>query len=412
MICCADAILSSKASRKRFKPDLIVHFSHNPVSSTLLKALDEWVDVPMIRFVREGDGQPETTGTATLNTSEEMSETELLFSFHPVVVVPQGAKMVFSSQNRDAMAEVRAADAQWLATWQKAEIQVRKVVSAELEQSQKLTDPHVFYHLSQKIRGFGVMVSNSFPVRDMALFGMYNAGETINRQNTDEHHTLQVPFCGQYVNRGAAGIDGILSTAAGLAFASSGTAGSAGNAGSTGKAGSAGNAGTSGSAGSAGSVGNAIASTYRNAWACFMGDLAFLHDSNALMVLNQLQLPLIVFVINNGGGTIFRMLPVAGHTDIYKDFFETPQQVSIRHLALAHNLAYDRIESLHELLRWTPPPAPDAPLIVELCTDADESMKIRTAIKHAMSDAMNDATHDAMSEPTDDAAKSTNGKEG
>ena len=39
------------------------------------------------------------------------------------------------------------------------------------------------------------------------------------------------------------------------------------------------------------------------------GDLAFLHDSNALLFAKQLKGSLTIFVINNDGGGIFRTSP-------------------------------------------------------------------------------------------------------
>jgi len=159
------------------------------------------------------------------------------------------------------------------------------------------------------------MLSNSFPVRDMALFGKSKPG--------------------QFVNRGAAGIDGISSTALGIALSG------------------------------------------KQPTLCLTGDLAFLHDSNALLSLKNSEVPLVIVIINNGGGTIFRMLPIHDRKEFYDTYFETPQDVNISDLAAAHKLQYQKINSLDELIGFDLNEQKDFPLILECITDADESMKLR-----------------------------------
>jgi 2-succinyl-5-enolpyruvyl-6-hydroxy-3-cyclohexene-1-carboxylate synthase len=72
-----------------------------------------------------------------------------------------------------------------------------------------------------------------------------------------------------YANRGVSGIDGNLSTAAGMAEGR------------------------------------------RPARLAVLGDLALFHDLNALSLCRGL--PLVLVVVNNGGGAIFGQLPQAGH---------------------------------------------------------------------------------------------------
>ena len=57
----------------------------------------------------------------------------------------------------------------------------------------------------------------------------------------------------------------------------------------------------------------------------------FLHDSNALLKLQEVEETLIIIVLNNGGGTIFKMLPINEHNNEFCDYFETPHNVSILH---------------------------------------------------------------------------------
>jgi 2-succinyl-5-enolpyruvyl-6-hydroxy-3-cyclohexene-1-carboxylate synthase len=75
-----------------------------------------------------------------------------------------------------------------------------------------------------------------------------------------------------------------------------------------------------------------------------MGELTFLHDVGALQAARQFAVQAILVVINNGGGAIFDHLPVAAHTEIYQDYFRTPQQADIgalcRACACEHEVVY------------------------------------------------------------------------
>ena len=330
----ADAILSSglltdpinPSTKPNLTPDLILLFGHRPVSKSLLTALQHWAEIPLIHIVREGDGLdlPFSTSygvripaNATISGIRNPGEATISGVRNPgeATVSERGFRVDGSANQPEST--------KWLAWWNALDREAAEQIARTLDSAESLTDPHVYHQIPRQLQGYGLMVSNSFPVRDMGLFGQIDGGG----------RSLL------FVNRGAAGIDGILSTAAGLARASA------------------------------------------KKWACFIGDLAFLHDSNALMTLRNLQLPMIVFVVNNGGGTIFRMLPVAKQTDLYETYFETPQQVSIEQLATAHGLKFERIETRKQLEKWRAPELLDAPLIVECVTSADESMNVRDAVK-------------------------------
>jgi 2-succinyl-5-enolpyruvyl-6-hydroxy-3-cyclohexene-1-carboxylate synthase len=167
-----------------------------------------------------------------------------------------------------------------------------------------------------------MMLSNSFPVRDMAMFG-----------GVASH---------QFVNRGAAGIDGITSTAWGI-HQSSGLP-----------------------------------------TACITGDLAFLHDSNALLSIKQTDRPFLIIVINNGGVNIFRMLPVYQQKDIYETYFETPQQADIISLVKSYGISTRYIDAIDEMknfdLQEHLSQSESMLSVVECKTDADASMKLRNQL--------------------------------
>lgn len=71
-----------------------------------------------------------------------------------------------------------------------------------------------------------------------------------------------------------------------------------------------------------------------------IGDLALLHDMNSLALLNLIEQPLIIVLINNKGGGIFSFLPVSGHSDIFEEYFGTPHHFEFSNLARQFGLAY------------------------------------------------------------------------
>ncbi|HEA31314.1 MAG TPA: 2-succinyl-5-enolpyruvyl-6-hydroxy-3-cyclohexene-1-carboxylic-acid synthase [Leeuwenhoekiella sp.] len=71
------------------------------------------------------------------------------------------------------------------------------------------------------------------------------------------------------------------------------------------------------------------------------GDLSFFYDSNALWN-RYIPKNFKIIVINNGGGGIFRILPGNKDTEEFTNFFETPHELSARHLAEMYNFNYYR----------------------------------------------------------------------
>lgn len=188
------------------------------------------------------------------------------------------------------------------------------------------TDLHVHQAVLPALNGMDVMVSNSYPIRDMDL--MWTPA-------------LSAGGLKVFTNRGAAGIDGVTSTAAGI-----------------------------------------VAGTGRPA-VLVTGDVAFVHDLNALLTRKELSARLAVVVIDNGGGTIFRMLPLNESAEVHQRYFETPQDVDIAALCAGYNVEYHRITSASQLTdsRLL---IPDAGISVLHCrTDADASMRLRKALAKA-----------------------------
>ncbi|OWF76779.1 2-succinyl-5-enolpyruvyl-6-hydroxy-3-cyclohexene-1-carboxylic-acid synthase [Yersinia frederiksenii] len=105
-----------------------------------------------------------------------------------------------------------------------------------------------------------------------------------------------------YSNRGASGIDGLLSTAAGVQRATA------------------------------------------KPTLAIVGDLSALYDLNALALLRQSSAPTVLLVMNNNGGQIFSLLPTP-EADRQR-FYCMPQNVNFEHAAAMFGLGYARPESM------------------------------------------------------------------
>ncbi len=76
------------------------------------------------------------------------------------------------------------------------------------------------------------------------------------------------------------------------------------------------------------------------------GDLAFLHDLNALALLRDR--PVTVVLLNNDGGGIFSFLPIADHADLFEPWFTAPHGLTFRASAEQFGLAWESPATVDE----------------------------------------------------------------
>ena len=108
------------------------------------------------------------------------------------------------------------------------------------------------------------------------------------------------------------------------------------------------------------------------------GDLAFLHDSNALLSAYGHRGDLTVVVINNQGGGIFNHLPVAKH-DRFEQLWGTPQATDLGRLCAAHKVRHALAEGWGSLRRLLETRGKGV-RVIELRTDreADAAWRLRS----------------------------------
>jgi 2-succinyl-5-enolpyruvyl-6-hydroxy-3-cyclohexene-1-carboxylate synthase len=182
-------------------------------------------------------------------------------------------------------------DLKYLQLWLDHETQMRQKINHHLDPIAHLFEGKVAWILPQILPDtIPIFISNSMPVRDVERFWLPN------------QRRIQV-FC----NRGANGIDGILSASLGIALSS------------------------------------------QKPTVLLTGDLALLHDTNGFLLQAHFQGSLTIVLINNQGGGIFESLPIAQFDPPFETFFATPQKISFANLCQTYNVEYHLIQTWSEL---------------------------------------------------------------
>lgn len=115
------------------------------------------------------------------------------------------------------------------------------------------------------------------------------------------------------------------------------------------------------------------------------GDLALLHDSNGWLHGQSDGPPLVVLLIDNGGGGIFQQLPIEQDSPQRFDaLFAMPQRVNPIALAAAHGVpgrSIAAIDDLPEALSWAL--AQQGPVLLRVCTDRHADAAFRRKLRLA-----------------------------
>lgn len=80
-----------------------------------------------------------------------------------------------------------------------------------------------------------------------------------------------------------------------------------------------------------------------------VGDVGLYHDMNGLLAMKRSGVEATIVVLNNGGGAIFDFLPIAEHEQGYEELFATPTGLDLAAVADLYGLRYTRIGRHREL---------------------------------------------------------------
>ena len=206
----------------------------------------------------------------------------------------------------------------WLDYWQNAEEKINSKMTKAFSDELTLFEGKLAYLLSLHLPDrSNLFVANSMPIRDIEWFWQK---KTSNRK--------------LFGNRGVNGIDGTLGTAIGIAHES------------------------------------------EDPSFLLTGDLAFLHDSNAMLFAKQFKGSLTIFVINNEGGGIFEHLPISREPEFEK-CFATPQNFDLSKLCSTFGIKYSLETSWSQIIEKIEKPIAAGIEIIEIPTNRKKDREIR-----------------------------------
>jgi 2-succinyl-5-enolpyruvyl-6-hydroxy-3-cyclohexene-1-carboxylate synthase len=118
------------------------------------------------------------------------------------------------------------------------------------------------------------------------------------------------------------------------------------------------------------------------------GDVSALHDATALGAIGRFDLPVTVVVVNNDGGGIFSFLPQAAQLSSgqFETLFGTPHGLSLSTIATAFGIEAKTVDT-EEALR-SAVHAERGPLLIELKTDRTENVRVHERLRAAAADAL------------------------
>lgn len=255
-----------------FKPEVVLRFGAMPTAKPLLLFLKRYPNCPQI-VIDGGDGWHEPTLLA-----------ERVIHADPVNLCYQ-----LSYSVKEDLMPKEPITTEWLKSWLRVARQTTNALSDKMEVLEELFEGRVLAEMTRLPEGATLFVGNSMPVRDLDSFF---AGSERN---------IKV-LC----NRGANGIDGVVSSALGVAAVSEGPV------------------------------------------VLVLGDLSAYHDLNGLLAAKLHKLNLTIVLLNNDGGGIFSFLPQSNYPNNFELLFGTPHGVDFEPAVRMYGGDFRRVQSWPE----------------------------------------------------------------
>ncbi|MEO1062383.1 MAG: 2-succinyl-5-enolpyruvyl-6-hydroxy-3-cyclohexene-1-carboxylic-acid synthase [Actinomycetota bacterium] len=302
-----DAILRHAPTAERLRPEVVVRIGDAPAS----RLLSEWTTTVDDRVQLGGAPWSDPGHDASLLVSAPVDELV------------------------DALADAIETDGDtaWIDAWMAVERAARGAVVAGVHR-RPASEPAIAAAVLEEVpAGSSLVLASSMPIRDVEWYG--------GRRRAD----LEV-----HANRGANGIDGVVSTAVGVA------------------------------------IGSGRPTTV------LVGDVALLHDTNALLGLAGRGVDLTIVVVDNDGGGIFSFLPQYRllDRDVFETLFGTPHGVDLTALAAAHGIEVHLVPDAAELRSQLG--APGVRMLV-VSTDREENVDVHAALHAEVAAALDALGH-------------------
>jgi 2-succinyl-5-enolpyruvyl-6-hydroxy-3-cyclohexene-1-carboxylate synthase len=286
------------------EPELVIRFGDMPTS----KALRQWLgSLPALRQV---------VVDPAFGWNEPSNQAETIVRAEPRSLAGGLAERLAGGEER------------WRSAWLEAGHGAAAAIDVELRKLDEPTEPGAHAALSHLYAdGDLVYTASSMPIRDQEAF--------VSSAPT------QVRFL---CNRGANGIDGLISSGIGAAAASG-----------------------------------------RPTW-IVTGDLGLYHDMNGLAALGEASVPVRIVVLNNDGGGIFEFLPQA--EQIEREEFDallgTPLGLDLARVAAVYDLPHERVERLDRLAAA----AGRGTALIEIRVDRRRNLELHRRIAERVAEAL------------------------
>jgi 2-succinyl-5-enolpyruvyl-6-hydroxy-3-cyclohexene-1-carboxylate synthase len=299
------------------KPDLILRFGAPPTSKPLATYLHQHADVLQIA-VAPGRGWPDPDLTAGR-------------------VIDSDAATIWDAITKYSGSKV---EDRWGLAWRRMEETTRETITRLLGSDESISEPGVFYHLEAELPAWAgpqrnwptVFAGNSMPIRDMDSFFP---------------PTSKGVRC--LANRGASGIDGVVSTALGASTVSQGPT------------------------------------------VLVIGDLSFYHDMNGLLAAKRFGLKATIVLINNDGGGIFSFLPQHDDAQHFEALWGTPHGLDFSHVAGLYGIGFQRVTTRDEYKAALKASfEADGVQVIEIKTDREENLRLHQRIWDEVATAVKD----------------------
>jgi len=267
-----DATLRQSILATALEPDLVLRVGGTPTSKPLLEFLARHGTATQV--VVDGGRWPDP----------------MLVASHLLRADPRSACTVLLDAVKAVSAKLPP-DTRWLSAWRDIDDRARQALHDFCLSLDESFEGRALAEVAAMIPDDGTLfVSSSMPVRDLDTFGR---GRDVRMR--------------VFANRGANGIDGVVSTAMGVAATQGGQR--------------------------SGPV------------VLVIGDIALYHDMNGLLAAKRHELDITIVLLNNDGGGIFSFLPQAADPEHFELLFGTPHGLDFTHAARMYGARYCRATS-------------------------------------------------------------------
>ena len=292
-----DMFLRVDKIQEELRPEVIIRFGAMPVSKPLTLFIKKLEGIHQI-VVDGGAGWREPTGMAT----QMVYSDEALFCERLAARVGE---------------DVNVKDSSWMDKWLEVNETTKKALLS-IKEDDSMNEGRIFSELQELLpAGTNLFVGNSMPIRDCDTF----------------FHCMEKSVK-IYANRGANGIDGVVSTALGVSAAGEPTV-------------------------------------------LVIGDLSFFHDMNGLLAARMLKRDMTIIIVNNDGGGIFSFLPQSNEKECFEELFGTPHGLDFSHVIEMYGGRFSRVRDWRQFRQACEESLHETGLnVIEVITDRESNVKL------------------------------------